>query len=116
MSPITTAGILLLVLLSGAIIFFITEWLRADLVALLLLVALGVTGILTLQETLSGFSRSAVITIMAIYILTAGLAKTGATRVLGARLMRLGGHGERYRHLPGDDQRLFQSDSRAGID
>ncbi len=90
----TTAGILLLILLSGAIVFFITEWLRADLVALLLLVALGVTGILTPQETLSGFSRSAVITIMAIYILTAGLARTGATRVLGARLMQLGGQGE----------------------
>ncbi|MBP7688959.1 MAG: hypothetical protein KA765_13665, partial [Thermoflexales bacterium] len=90
----TTAGILLLVLLGIAIVFFITEWLRADLVALLLLVALGVTGILTPQETLSGFSRAAVITIMAIYILTAGLAKTGATHLLGARLMRLGGQGE----------------------
>jgi di/tricarboxylate transporter len=90
----TLAGILLLVLLSVAIVFFITEWLRADLVALLLLVALGVTGILTPQETLSGFSRSAVITIRSIYILTAGLARTGATRILGARLMRLGGQGE----------------------
>ncbi len=90
----TLAGSVLLVLLGIAIVFFITEWLRADLVALLLLVALGVTGILTPQETLSGFSRSAVITIMAIYILTAGLAKTGATRLLGARLMRLGGQGE----------------------
>jgi di/tricarboxylate transporter len=91
---VTLAGLLLLVLLGVAIVFFITEWLRADLVALLLLVALGVTGILTPQETLSGFSRSAVITIMAIYILTAGLARTGATRILGARLMRLGGQGE----------------------
>jgi di/tricarboxylate transporter len=91
MSP---SGILLLVFLAIAIVFFITEWLRADLAALLLLIALGVTGILTPQETLSGFSRSAVITIIAIYILTAGLAKTGATRVLGARLMQWGGHSE----------------------
>ncbi len=90
----TFSGIVLLVLLIGAGILFVTEWLRADLVALLLLVTLGAIGILTPQETLSGFSRSAVITIGAIYILTAGLARTGATRVLGARLMRLGGRGE----------------------
>ncbi len=90
----TPAGMVLLGLLALAVLFFITEWLRADLVALLLLTALGITGILTPQETLSGFSRSAVITIIAIYILTAGLAKTGATRVLGAHLIRLAGRGE----------------------
>jgi di/tricarboxylate transporter len=90
----TFSGIVVLVLLVAAGVFFVTDWLRADLVALLLLVSLGAIGILTPQETLSGFSRSAVITIGAIYILTAGLARTGATRVLGARLMRLGGRGE----------------------
>ncbi|MBI5565016.1 MAG: SLC13 family permease [Chloroflexi bacterium] len=90
----TFSGIVLLILLVVAGVLFVTERLRADLVALLLLVTLGAIGILTPQETLSGFSRSAVITIGAIYILTAGLARTGATRVLGARLMRLGGRGE----------------------
>ena len=90
----TSSGILLLSLLAVAIVFFVTERLRADLVAMLLLVTLGAAGILTPQETLSGFSRSAVITIGAIYILTAGLARTGATRVLGGRLMRLGGRSE----------------------
>ena len=79
----STSGFLVLILVAIAAIFFITERLRADLVALLLLVVLGATGILTPQETLSGFSRSAVITILAIFILTAGLAKTGATRALG---------------------------------
>ena len=67
---------------------------RSDLVALLLLVVLGATNILTPQETLSGFSRSAVITILAIFILTAGLTKTGATRALGKRLMRWSGKSE----------------------
>ncbi|HET7091319.1 MAG TPA: SLC13 family permease [Anaerolineae bacterium] len=91
---VTPSGILLLALLGIAVLFFITEWLRADLVALLLLVALGATGILTQQEALSGFSRSAVITILAIFILTAGLARTGATRALSRHLMRWGGRGE----------------------
>jgi di/tricarboxylate transporter len=90
----SASGFLVLILVGIAAIFFMTEWLRADLVALLLLVALGATGILTPQETLSGFSRSAVITILAIFILTAGLAKTGATRALGIRLMRWSGRSE----------------------
>jgi di/tricarboxylate transporter len=90
----SASGFLVLILVGIAAVFFITEWLRADLVALLLLVALGATGILTPQETLSGFSRSAVITILAIFILTAGLAKTGATRALGIRLMRWSGRSE----------------------
>lgn len=92
MSP---SALIVLILLIVAAIFFITEWLRADLVALLLLTALGVTSILTPQETLSGFSRSAVITILAIFILTAGLAKTGATRALGARILRWSGKSEK---------------------
>jgi di/tricarboxylate transporter len=75
-------------------VLFITEALRADLVALLVLIALGVSGILTPQEALSGFSRSAVITILAIFILTAGLQKTGVTHALGAWLVRLGGNSE----------------------
>lgn len=88
-------AVLVLLLVAVASLFLITEWLRADLVALLLLVALGVSRVLTPQETLSGFSRSAVITILAIFILTAGLAKTGATRALGARVVRWSGTSER---------------------
>ncbi len=91
MSP---SAILVLGLVAVAAILLVNEWLRADLVALLLLIALGATGILTPQETLSGFSRQAVITILAIFILTAGLAKTGATRALGARLLRRTGQSE----------------------
>ncbi len=91
----TISILTVLVLIGIAGVFFVTEWLRSDLVALLLLMALGIAGILTPQEVLSGFSRSAVITILAIFILTAGLAKTGATRALGARLLRWSGTGER---------------------
>ncbi len=87
-------AILVLLFLIAASVLLVTEWLRADLVALMLLVALGASNVLTPQESLSGFSRSAVITIIAIFILTAGLAKTGATRALGATLVRWGGRSE----------------------
>lgn len=84
------ATFVLIVLLVAAILF-VSDKLRADLVALLVLITLAVGGVLTPQEALSGFSRSAVITILAIFILTAGLQKTGVTHTLGAWLVRLGG-------------------------
>jgi di/tricarboxylate transporter len=67
---------------------------RPDLVALLVMLCLGLTGVLTPQETFSGFSRSAVITILAIFILAEGLQQTGLTDRLGAGLVRLAGAGE----------------------
>ncbi len=84
-------AVFLLTVLVLAAILFISDKLRADLIALFVLIVLGLTGILTPQEALSGFSRSAVITIIGIFILTAGLEKTGVTRALGVWLVRLGG-------------------------
>ena len=77
-----------------AFILFLTEKLPADLVALLVAVALGVSGVLTPQETFSGFSRSAVITIMAIFILTEALQRTGVAEQVGNILQKVGGGSE----------------------
>ncbi|HVE59360.1 MAG TPA: SLC13 family permease [Pyrinomonadaceae bacterium] len=77
-----------------ALILFLTEKLPADLVALLVAVALGVSGVLTPQETFSGFSRSAVITIMAIFILTEALQRTGVAEQVGNILQKVGGRSE----------------------
>ncbi len=86
--------LLVLLILTGAAALFITEALRADLVALVVMVLLATTGLVTPQEAFSGFSRPAVITILAIFILTAGLERTGVTGVIGGRLLRLAGSGE----------------------
>ena len=59
-----------LIIAGAALALLLTERLRADLVALLVVVALGTTGVLTSQETFSGFSRSAVITLLAVTGLT----------------------------------------------
>jgi di/tricarboxylate transporter len=77
-----------------ALILFLTDKLPADLVALLVAVALGVSGVLTPQETFSGFSRSAVITIMAIFILTEALQRTGVAEQVGNILQKVGGRSE----------------------
>lgn len=90
----SSAAVFVLIVLAVASILLITEVLRADLVALLVLVVLAVSGVLTAQEALAGFSRSAVITILAIFILTAGLQKTGVTAELGKGLVRFGGYTE----------------------
>ena len=82
------------VIAGAAIALLLTERLRADLVALLVVVALGTTGVLTSEETFSGFSRSAVITLLAIFILAAGLERTGVTRQVGDLLVRVAGRSE----------------------
>lgn len=86
--------ILTFCILSAALILFLTDKLPADLVALLVVVALGVTGILTPEEAFSGFSRSAVITIMAIFILAEALQRTGVTEQVGNILLKVGGKSE----------------------
>ncbi|MBV9242566.1 MAG: SLC13 family permease [Acidobacteria bacterium] len=82
------------VVLGLAVLLFFTGRLPADLVALLVVVALGLTGVLTTQEAFSGFSRSAVITIIAIFVLTEALQRTGVTDTVGKVLVRLGGRSE----------------------
>lgn len=81
-------------ILAGAMILFLTEWIAPDLVALLVVVALGVSGVLTPQEAFSGFSRSAVITIIAIFILAEALRRSGVTEQVGNILLKIGGKTE----------------------
>lgn len=86
---------LVLTILGGAIILFATEWLRMDVVALLVLLALGLTGLVTPAQAFSGFSNPAVVTVAAMFVISAGLANTGATGRLGERLLRIAGSNER---------------------
>lgn len=85
---------LVLAILAGAVVLFVTEWLRMDVVALLVLVAVGLTGLVSPAEALSGFSSPAVVTVWAMFIISGGLTLTGVADVLGRRLIRVGGQGE----------------------
>jgi len=78
-----------------AIILFISERLSIDLVALLVLCALVLTDMVTADEALAGFSSPAVVTVWAVFILSAGLANTGVAGWLGQQVMRMGGAGEK---------------------
>ena len=82
------------IILIIAILLFLSDRLRPDLVALLVMLALGLSGVLSADETFSGFSRSAVIAIIAIFVLAEGLRRTGIADKLGEVLIRLGGKRE----------------------
>jgi di/tricarboxylate transporter len=83
-----TAVLLVLAILSTALVLFIGGWVRMDLVALLVLAALALTGLVTPEEALAGFSSAAVVTVWAMFILSAGLSRTGVANVLGRPLVR----------------------------
>jgi hypothetical protein len=68
---------LLLALLVAALALFASERFRADMVALGLLLALLLTGMVTVQEGFSGFASPAVITVVCMFILSGGLVRAG---------------------------------------
>lgn len=72
-----------------AFVLFIGGWLRVDLVGLMVLSALALTGLVTPQEAMAGFSSPAVVTVWALFILTAGLTRTGIAHQLGRPLQSL---------------------------
>lgn len=77
-----------------AILLFITEWIRVDVVALLVLVSLALTNLVTPAEAISGFSNPAVVTVWAVLILSAALSRTGVAGLVGHRVLRLAGNSE----------------------
>ncbi len=87
--------ILVLVILAGAIFMFVTEILRIDVAAILIMVVVGVTGLVTAEDLFSGFASNAVISIIAVMILGAGLDRVGVMRRVAAFLLRVGGRTER---------------------
>jgi di/tricarboxylate transporter len=75
-------------------ILFITEWIRMDVVALLVLAVLAISGLVSPEQALSGFSNPAVVTVWAMFMLSAGLTQTGIANMIGRRVLKLAGTGE----------------------
>ena len=84
----------ILSLLLIALVLFATERIPIDIVTILLVIALVVTGTLSVHEAFSGFGNDIVITISGLFILTGGLVKTGVVDVVGRRLHRISGGNE----------------------
>src|SRR5690606_33329657 len=88
---LSTQELLLLIIVFAAIAAILSGKLRADVVALIVLLALGVTRIVTPEEALSGFSSPAIINLIGLFIISHALEETGAIQWLADRLRQLGG-------------------------
>lgn len=83
--------ILFLLILTIAIVLFISEWIRTDVVAVLIVIALYVTRVLKSEEALSGFSSEPAIVIAGIFVLSGALHVTGLSDTIGAWIGKLAG-------------------------
>ncbi len=83
--------ILTFAILAVTILLFVSGRIRSDLVALISVLALFLAGILTIEQTLAGFSDSTVIMIAALFVVGEGLSRTGVTAWLGGKILELAG-------------------------
>ena len=84
----TVDGLLVTAILVGIVVLFISEKYPLDIVAMLGLGVLLALGLVTLEDGFSGFSNPATLTVAAMFVLSAGLQKTGATAVVGRMMVR----------------------------
>jgi di/tricarboxylate transporter len=87
--------VLVLAILAGTIVLFVTEVVRIDVAAILVMVVVGLTGLVPPGDVFAGFASNAVISIIAVMILGAGLDRVGVMREVAALLLRVGGDTER---------------------
>ncbi len=85
---------LVLSILGVAVIFLVTEWMPMEVVALLVLGCLAVTGLVSPTDALKGFSNPAVVTVWAVFILSGGLTRTGVGNIIGNRVVKLAGRND----------------------
>ncbi|MDX3773059.1 SLC13 family permease [Chromatiaceae bacterium AAb-1] len=91
---INTELLWVLALLLCSMVLFVLNKPRMDVVALLIIVLFPLTGVLTIQETLAGFSDASVILIAALFVVGDGLVRTGIVYRMGDWLVRTSGSSE----------------------
>ena len=90
-----TGEILFVLLLLAAVVgLFAWGKLRPDVVALLVLAVVGVTGLVEPAQALAGFSNPAVVAVAGMFVISAGLARTGVASFLGREVLHVAGGGE----------------------
>ncbi|HWG66535.1 MAG TPA: SLC13 family permease, partial [Rhodanobacteraceae bacterium] len=88
---LTPDMMLVLGLVGFTVIMLILEWVRADIVGLLVLVVIGITGLMPVQQLFDGFASNAVLSLMGIMIMGAGLDRTGVLNKAASFILRLSG-------------------------
>lgn len=81
-----TEAIIVLIVIVLAVILFVSELISVDLVAMLIVITLVLSGVITPSEGIAGFSNQATLTVAFMFVLSAALLKTGAFQYIGLRL------------------------------
>ncbi|MEO7064214.1 MAG: SLC13 family permease, partial [Dokdonella sp.] len=77
--------------LAFTVLMLVLEWIRADLVALLVIVVIGLTRLLPVEQLFEGFAGNAVISLIAVMIMGAGLDRTGVLGKAASFILRMAG-------------------------
>lgn len=90
----TPEMILTMIVLVFIICLFVFEWVRVDVVGIMMMVLLPLIGLVTPQEAFVGLSSNAVCSIIAVIIIGAGLDKTGVMNKVSKPILKLAGRSE----------------------
>ena len=90
---LTTEQMMYLLILVTAIGVLLSERIRNDIVAILIIISLYISGILTAEESLAGFSSEPAIVVAGIFVLSRGMHQTGLSETIGGWVSRLAGNG-----------------------
>ncbi|MEB3233591.1 MAG: SLC13 family permease [Leptolyngbyaceae bacterium] len=91
MSLLTNPIFQTLVVIVAGLVAFVAEWLPVDLTAIVIAIALMLLGLVSPEQGVSGFGNTATITVMAMFILSSGIARTGVIQMVRDFLIRWGG-------------------------
>ncbi|MBW2238753.1 MAG: SLC13 family permease [Deltaproteobacteria bacterium] len=91
----TSEMILTIIVLGFVIVLFIFEWVRVDVVGIIMMVLLPLIGLVTPKEAFLGLSSNAVVSIIAVIIIGAGLDKTGVMNKVAGPIVKLAGNSEK---------------------
>ena len=90
----TPEMVLTMIVLAFVIVLFVFEWVRVDVVGILMMVLLPLIGLISPQDAFVGLSSNAVVSIIAVIIMGAGLDKTGVMNQVARPIIKLAGKSE----------------------
>jgi di/tricarboxylate transporter len=85
----TAAAIITLIIIILAIIMYATEWISIDLVSIIVMLLLIMSGVISPEQGVSGFSNKATITVAFMFVISAAILKTGALQVFTHKIASL---------------------------
>jgi di/tricarboxylate transporter len=91
----TPEMVLTIIVLVFVIVLFIFEWVRVDVVGIIMMVLLPLAGLISPKEAFVGLSSNAVCSIIAVIIIGAGLDKTGVMNQVAGPIIKLAGNSEK---------------------